>query len=134
MAKYSSKDFAIKFDDSLGAPQDVSQYITDAGPMDTSIATEGTTPFGASDETNASAGVKAAKAITLKGPYDDTATTGPVALFNAKGDTRTLEYDWGGGKSSSVEVLITDFKRVPGVKKLTGFEVTLLPTGPVTEV
>lgn len=134
MAKYNSADHTIEFDNAGGSLVDMSAYITDADPMEKEIETEETTPFGVADETHASDGVSRVKDITLKGFYDDTATTGPHEIFNAIGSTRTLKYTWGGAKTTSVETIITSYKRLPKVKGLTGFEVKLLPTGAVTEV
>lgn len=133
MAKYSSADHTIEFDNAGGSLVDMSAYITDADPIETEIETEETTPFASAVETHASAGVSKTNDITLKGFYDDAATTGPHVIFNAKGSTRTLKYTWGGAKTTSVETIITAYKRLPKVKGLTGFEVKLLPTGAVTE-
>ncbi len=140
MARYNSVDFKIEFDNSSGVLQDMSVYITDAGPMEKDTKPQEITPFGAADETFDGTGVGSVKSITLKGDYDDTATTGPDAIFNdvgcknTTGGTRTLKYTYGSTKTTSVETIITGYKRVPGVKKLTGLEVTLQPTGAVTEV
>lgn len=134
MAKYSSADFQVWFDNTGGTPVDMSAYITDAGDMEKEIATEEITPFSAANEAHASSGVSSVKEIVLKGAYDDTATTGPHVIFNALGDTRTLKYVWGGAKTTSVETIIANYKRLPKVKNLVGFEVKLLATGAVTEV
>ena len=134
MAKYSSADLVVMVDNSGGTPTDMSAYVTDPGDFERYIATEETTPIGSANETNASAGVSGVKDIKLGGFYDDTVTTGPHVIFNALGETRTLTVTWGGAKTSSVETIITSYKRLPKVKKLVGFEVTLLPTGAVTEV
>lgn len=133
MAKYSSADYKIEFDNAGGTLVDMSAYITDADAMDIEMATEEITPFSSAVETHASAGVASTKDISLKGFYDDTATTGPHVIFNALGSTRTLKYTYGGAKTTSVETIIKSYKRSGKVKGLTGFEVKLLPTGAVTE-
>ena len=133
MAKYNSADFQIWFDNSGGTPVDMSAYITDADEWEKEIESEETTPFSAADETHASAGVSKGNDRTLKGLYDDTATTGPHAIFNAKGSIRTLKYVYGGGKYSEQEHLILSYTRGGKVKNLTSFEVKLKPTGAVTE-
>ena len=71
--------------------------------------------------------------IELTGFYDDTATTGPDAVFNAPGETRTLKITWGGTKTSSVETIIAGYQRQAAVKESTKYTVTLKPTGAVTE-
>lgn len=134
MAKYDSSDHTIEFDNSGGSLVDMSAYITDADPIVRETPTEETTGFAASVESHASVGVEKSDSITLKGFYDDTASTGPHDIFNSIGSTRTLKYTWGGAKTTSVETIITSYKRLPKVKGLTGFEVTLQRTGAVTEV
>jgi len=139
MAKYSSADFKIEFDNSSGALQDMSAYITDADAMIKKMDTEETTGFSASAETHASIGVAAVDKIKIKGAYDDTVTTGPHAIFNdlgcagTSGGTRTLKYTYGNNKSSAVETIITSYQRSGKVKGLTQFEVELQPTGSVSE-
>ena len=134
MAKYNSSNFKIEFDNSGGVLVDMSAYVTDAGEMDREMPTEDTTPFSVAVETNASAGVEVHSSdISLKGFYDDTASTGPDVIFNAIGSTRTLKYTYGSTKTTTVETIITDYKRTPKVKGLTGYEVTLKKTGAVVE-
>ena len=134
MAKYDSSNFKIEFDDSTGALQNMSSYITDADPMEKEIYVEEDTPFYTANETSSSTGVSKVNDISLKGEYDDTATVGPHVIFSAIGSTRTLRYIWGGGRATSVETIIKAYNRIPNVKKLTGFEVKLRPTGPISEV
>ena len=140
MAVQNSSVVKIEFDNSSGVLQDMTQYVTDSDPMVREGSVEETTPFGASAETYASDGVEKNSQMQLKGPYDDTAATGPHVIFNdvlcknTAGGTRTLKYTYGNGKTTSVETIILSYSRDPKVKKLTGYAVKLQKTGNVTEV
>ena len=133
MAMYDSSDVKHEFDDAGGTLVDMSAYITDADVIGGEMPTDEITPFGASAETHASTGVEKRGDLTLKGPYDDIATTGPVAIFNAKGATRTYKQTYGGTKTRSVETIIVDFNPNIKVKGVTMFEVKLQQTGVITE-
>ena len=65
--------------------------------------------------------------------YDDTATTGPIVIFNAKGAIRTYKQTYGSTKTRSVETIITDFNPDIKVKGVTMAEVKLQQTGAITE-
>ena len=133
MAKYGSDVAKVEFDNASDALQDMSAYVTEPDPMVKSIETEETTPVASANATHASTGVAAVDEITLKGPYDDTATTGSHAIFNSIGSMRTLKYTYGNSKTTAVECIITSYVRGIKVKGLTGYEVKLQPTGAVTE-
>ena len=134
MAKRNSSELTIEFDNSSGTLVDMSAHITRYGGLKKMMAIEVTTPFGAADVTRASAGVGDTESVTLGGFFDDVVTTGPHAIFNARGDTRTLKTSWGGTKTTSVEVIIESYERLPDVGKLHQYNVTVQPTGAVTEV
>ena len=133
MSTYDSSDVKHEFDNSGGTLVDMSAYITDADVIGGEMPTDEVTPFGASAESHVSVGVEKRGVLTLKGPYDDTATTGPVAIFNAKGAIRTYKQTYGGTKTRSVETIILDFNPALKVKGLTMFEVKLQQTGIITE-
>jgi hypothetical protein len=83
-------------------------------------------------------GLRRMNEVELSGFYDDTASTGPDAIFNAVASgpgeaTRTLKLTWGGTKTTSVETLIRNYERRASVGNLTEFTVRLQPTGAVTE-
>lgn len=135
MARYGSKDLKIEVDNSGGTPVDISAYVTTVGGFTVEAILEDSTVFSAIWATQAATGNKQVPDVTLTGFYDDTASTGPNALFaGAEGDTRTLKFTWGGTKTSSVEAIIKSYARNPQVKTLTKFTVVLTPTGAVTEV
>lgn len=133
MAKYGSNSVTVEVDNSSGSLVDLTEYINSINGMDIEAITEDTTVFGDTWQENTYVGVKKANSIQIKGFYDDTATTGPDAVLNALGDTRTFQLTYGNSKSSSVEAIITKYVRIPTVSKLTEFECDLTPTGAVTE-
>ncbi len=134
MAKYGSDDLVIQFDASEGgALQDMTQYVTEINEVNVQAVLEESTPFGVAWEESLYSGVKMVDDIELTGFYDDTAATGPDAVFNAPGETRTLKITWGGTNSSSVETIIAGYQRQAAVKESTKYTVTLKPTGAVVE-
>lgn len=92
------------------------------------------TVFGATWVEQAATGNKQSPDITMTGFYDDTASTGPNAVFNDVGATRTWKATWGGTNTSSVETIIKSYARNPVTKTLTKYTVVVTPTGAVTEV
>lgn len=133
MAKYGSNAVTVKIDNSSGTLTDITAYVTSINGFDIEAITQETTVFGDTWQENAYVGVKKVNSIQIKGFYDDTATTGPDAILNSLGDTRTFQLTYGNSKSSSVEAIIAKYVRTPTVSKLTEFECDLTPTGAVTE-
>jgi hypothetical protein len=83
-------------------------------------------------------GMKQMADVVLGGFYDDTATTGPDALFvtTASGpstSSASLVITYGSTKTTTVSAFIVKYRRTLSLGKLHGFEVTLRPTGAVTE-
>lgn len=136
MARAGWDVLVVSFDDSGGTLRDMSQYVFEIDGFDREAVTQDVTAAGDDDEQHASVGLKRVGPITIRGAYDDAASTGPDVVFNAVGNTtlRTLTVTWKSGKSSSVECVITNYKRSPTKGQLTGYEVKLQPTGAVTEV
>ena len=133
MTKYGSDQLTIEFDNAGGMLVDMTAHVTEINGLSVQAVLEGSTPFGASWGEALYSGVKLADDVELTGFYDDTATTGPDAMFNALGATRTLKLTWGGAKTSQVEAIIAQYDRNPAVKESTKYTVTLKPTGAVTE-
>ncbi len=134
MTRYGFPALKVEFDNSSDALQDMSQYIMDTPPSwDREALIEEITAAGDSDEAHAKVGLNKVAPITMGGAFDDQATTGPDAIFNAIGDTRSLKVTWGGTKTSEVETIITNYVRSAARGELTKFVVTLQPTGAVTE-
>ena len=143
MTKYGSASIKVEFDlataDTL---QDMTAYCTELNGFSIKGQIDETTCFGDTYVKRAYSGFKEVDTITIGGYYDDTATTGPEAVFNDVGcaatvhssGLRTLKITWGSTKTSSVPCIIESYSRRPDLKGLTRFEVTLQPAGVVTEV
>lgn len=133
MAKYGSPSVTITYNS-----QDITQYITDINDIDVESLMEETTTFGDDWAEHTPVGMFKMGDLKLKGFYDDTATTGPDALFNdltqdPTSSAKTLVITYGGSKSTSVGTFIQKYSRKLDRGKLHKFEVTLQPTGDVTE-
>lgn len=138
MAKYGSPDLVIQFDNSSGVLQAMTQYITEINEVSVEGLLEESHSFGDSWFEHLPVGLRRMDPVTLSGWYDDAATTGPDAIFNAPAATttvatRTLTITWGGTKTTSVECYIRKYTRGATRNGLTRFSVELQPTGAVTE-
>lgn len=135
MAKYSSKDVVIEFDNSSGVLQNMTQYILSINGVSIEALLEQSHSFGDSWEEHFSTGIKRIGEVVLGGMYDDTATTGPDAIFNAPGNTtdRTFKITWGGTRTTTFETVIRRYERQPQRGQMSMFEVALQPTGAATE-
>lgn len=113
-------------------------YVTSIGSVEIESLLEESHSFGDAWFESLATGVRRMSDVVLGGFFDDTSSTGPDAIWNAVADgptatSRTLLITWGGSKTTSVEVLITKYSRTAVRNELTKFEVTLTPTGTVTE-
>lgn len=134
MAKYGSGAVVIEFDNSSGTLVNMTQHVLELGGIDVqAVLEEDAHTFGDTWREVLATGVKRAEPITIGGFYDDTATTGPDAIFNSVGSERTLKVTHGGTKTTSVEAVIQSYRRRPQRNQLTRYEVSVIPTGAVTE-
>ena len=138
MAKYTGANVVIKVDVSEGgALQDMSQYITEFNGVSIEAVLEESHTFGDSWVEQTFAGIKKLSDITFGGFYDDTASTGPDAVFGVgswtAGASRTVEITYGSTKKSTFEAVIKSYTRTPSRGALTKFQVVMSPTGAVTE-
>ena len=120
MSNFGSDDIVIVFDNSAGTTVNVSQSILELNGVDVEAMLEESHTFGDSWVENLPVGVNKVGDITVKGFYDDDADTGFNFMFNdpgnaatASGGTRTLKVTWGGTKTTTVEVLIKNYRRLP---------------------
>lgn len=116
----------------------MTQYITEINDVSVEGLLEESHSFGDTWFESLPVGLRRMDPVTLSGFYDDTATTGPDAIFNAPAATttvatRTLTLTWGGTKTTSVECYIRKYTRTPTRNGLTRFSVELQPTGAVIE-
>jgi hypothetical protein len=135
MAKYGSNSLKVEFDNAGGSLVDMSDYCLEINGIDIEAMLEESHGFSDSYVEQLFTGLKKVADVTIKGFYDDTATTGPDVIFNAVGNTtsRTLKLTWGSTKTTSVETVIKNYRRQPTRGQLTKFECVLAATGAVTE-
>lgn len=140
MALSTPSGIVIEYDNSGGTLVDITQYVQSMTEFNTESLVEETHTFGDTFEEQTPIGLARLSDITLEGLYDDTATTGPDALFgnrtpeNPNTATRTLKITWRSGKTSSVETHLKAYNRMADRSALTRYSVTLIPYGVVTEV
>jgi hypothetical protein len=137
MAKYGSNSIIIEFEkaDSVGsADTNITPYITKMGDVAVNKGAVESTPFGVSFPEYLSGVLKDYGEITLEGFYDDTATSGPNAIFNSTNIVaRYWKITYGGGKYSAGRCWITGYTRGAEVGGYVTFTATIRTTGTVTE-
>ena len=136
MARIGWDVLAVSLDDSGGTPTDISAYVTEIDGLEREVVTQDVTAAGDDDEAHAPVGLKRAGQVTLRGPYDDTATSlnGICQALVGLATSSTLLITWKSGKTSSVETFLTRYGRKPSKGALHMVEVVLQTTGAVTEV
>lgn len=133
MAQYGSNQVVIMFDDSGGTPQDMSAYVREFNGVTIEAILNETHTFGDSWFKSKATGMKKGDDVVWGGHYNDTASVGPDAVFNAPGDERTASVTWGGSNETSAEMVIVKYARLPILNDLTKFQVTLRPTDEISE-
>jgi hypothetical protein len=141
MAKSVPSGIVVMYDNSGGTPVNITQYVLAINGVDVEQIIEETHSFGDSWEESLPVGIGKMAPIELSGIYDDTATTGPDALFVGQVPAtpatsnyqRTLTLTWVGAKTTAVETVLVKYTRSPDRNGLTKYSATLQPTGVVTE-
>jgi hypothetical protein len=138
MANYGQSSVIVAYDNSGGTPVTMTPYVQTINGVSVESLMEQSDSFGDSWQEFLPVGVRKNGDITLEGLYDDTATTGPDAIFNAPAATvatsqRTLTITFGGSKTYSVETYIAKYDRFPVRGKLHRYSVLLKTTGAATE-
>lgn len=137
MATYGSPSVKIEFDNASGTLVDMTAYCQKDISLNRKANTVDSTPYGSVWAQHIASGMKSMDAFTFPVVYDDAATTGPEVIFYnggaALGATRTLKITYGGTKTTSVECIITGFNVKMSVGSFHQAEVSLQPTGTVTE-
>lgn len=135
MAQYSSASVVISIKDNGGSSQTFTAYVRSIGNVSIEAIIQEATAFGMTWATYVSTGIKKMAAITLGGFYDTAATSGPDVLFAShEGDTRTgCVITYGGSKTTTFDAIIQKYERMPKLGAMTEYQVTLQPTGTVTE-
>lgn len=139
MAKYAAKDIIIEYDNAGGTLVDITQYILELSSIDVEFVFEESHSFGDQYVEALAVGLRRMQDVTLSGFYDDAASPAPDALFQGNiptgpaSATKTLKITFGGTKTVSVETHLAKYRRMPKRGEVTKFEVTLKPTGTITE-
>ena len=128
MAKYGSSSFVV----SVGGTN-MSNYIDMCNGLDIEANLQESHAYGDSWIEQLYSGVRKHSPVTMSGFYDDTASTGPDVIFNTLGTTVAVILTYGGTKTSSFSAIVQKYKRTPARGESTRFEVTLVPSGAVTE-
>jgi len=137
MAKFSSPDVIFKFDIADGGSlTDITTYITKIGDINITRPLVESTPFGTSTAEWLVSIFKKYEPITIGGFFDDTASSGPDAVFNigryVHAVTRSYEITLGTRKLSG-EAWIVSYKRMFTSGEYTQWEAEIQSTGTVTE-
>lgn len=134
MAKFGSASTVVTIDDHGGTPRIITPHVLTIGGLKISQITEENSPFGMANERNVPVGKQKFGPVTIAGNYDDTATTGPHAVFSTlettpNDTTRTLVVSPDGTKNLTVEGYVTDYELVLTNNKLTGYSATFQQAG-----
>lgn len=136
MAKYSSPNMLVYVDNSVGALVDQTAYVKTIGGFAPVAETGEITTFGDAWREHQMT-IKSGGEFTLEGDYDDTATTGPNAIQNCIGDTRSIRIYWAGSGAgqpkTEMEAICLKYERTAAVGALQGYKSTWKVTGAVTE-
>lgn len=134
MATYGPDDVVVRYDNSSGSLVDMTQHVISIDGLDIeALFDDQARSFGDVWSDQQPIGVKQWQPVTIEGLYDDTATTGPDAIFNSVGSIRTLELTYGGTKKTTVETYIKNYRRLPNIDRLTHYQVVIQPFGAPTE-
>jgi hypothetical protein len=139
MAKSVPSGVKIEYDNAAGTLVDISQHVLTINEFNIESLMEEVHTFGDSWEEYLPIGIGRLGQIQIGGLWDDTASTGPDALFGGRvpetptTNTRTLKITWAGSKTSSVETVLMAYNRALDRNALTKYTVVLQPYGQVTE-
>lgn len=139
MSKYGSNSIVVEYDNAGGTLVDITQHVLEMSSIDVEVVMEDSHSFGDSWFETLAVGLKKMGDITLKGFFDDAATTGPDVLFQGalptgpSSTTRSLKITFGGTKTMTVETHLMKYTRAPKRGEVTKYEAVLRPTGAVTE-
>ena len=115
---------------------DISPFVTEINGFMIEAMLEEITSFSDAWPRQGYTGIRSVGEITLSGPYDDVAASGPHALLGGLaqlGTERVLKLKFGTtNEYPKVDVLIKSYARDPERKALSKFTAVLAPTGAVT--
>ena len=139
MANYASNSLILEIDATVGGALSViTQYIRTFNGIDIEpIFDEDAMSYGDTWPEVIDTTLRKAAPVVLGGAYNDGVTPAPdVIFYNAgayMGGIKSFKVTWGGSKTTAFEVGLGKYRRVADRGKLHMFEITLHPTGAVTE-
>jgi len=136
MSLFGSTSVTITYDDAPGGTgRAVTNYVTEMGGISIEALQADTAAFADVWGESTPTGFKTVDEVSIKGFYDDAATTGPHVVFRDVDDaptdaTRTLVVVFGGTNGTfTIETRLKKYTVMPKVKGLTEFEAIVVPTG-----
>jgi len=137
MAKYGSDVVKVEVKDGVegaGSYVEVQTDLLDFPGLEKIAESEESHGFGNDWAEVVATGFHRVADITLRGYYDDTASTGTHALFNRIGSRTDVKITWDGTKTTETLMLIKSYNRLPERGMLTKFSVVLMAAEEPAEV
>jgi hypothetical protein len=131
MANYGSKDTIIELTDASAVYHDISAHVRTFNGIDVENLTQEVHGFGETWVKNLWTGMSKVNDITFEGFYSDTTNT-PAQLY-ARGALRSLRVTWGGGKTTTTDVIMSKFSRDPKLGELTHYKMVLKPASDLVD-
>lgn len=129
--KHGSAEITVSYDDAPGGSlRVITAFVLTMGGVKLTSNMQANTPFGATFEAMLPTGVSKIDQITLGGFWDDTATTGPHAVFIApdtspQAATRTLQIVFGNARTWTSEGYLVSYEVLGKANALTEFSSVL---------
>ena len=140
MANGTPSGTKIEYDSAAGSLLDISQYVLTISELSVEQVLEEVHSFGDSWEEHLPVAIGKMSQITIGGLYDNTATSGPNAIFanripeTSSTQARTFKVTYiSTANNTAVETFLSAYKRQADRNSLTKWAATLQPTGAVTE-
>jgi hypothetical protein len=135
MAMFGSGSVTITYDDSGGTGRAITQYVREIGGIKVEALQARSESFGDTWQESTPTGMRMVPAVSIKGYYDDAATSGPHVVFNAPDSStsaasRTLVVVFGGTNGTfTIETRLISYEMLGKNGGLTEYEAVVQPTG-----
>ena len=138
MAKYGPTSVTITVDDAAGTPRIITDQVLSINDVSISAIMTDSHGLGKAWFEALAVGINKLEPLVLRAFLDDTALTGFKTVFGAVASgpasaTRTVVIVYGGSNSTTFEAHVEKISKTPARENLTMMEVTLRPTGTVTD-
>lgn len=137
MSMYGSTSVVIGYDDAPGGTlRTITNYVREIGGVKIEATQASTEAFGDVWAEHTPTGNKKVPPISIKGYFDDTATSGPHAVFKDPDDsptdsTRSLSVNFGGATATG-ETRLVSYEVIGKNGNLTEYEAMVQVTGALT--